>query len=201
MKTQEIKEVIKAEIRVYMRMLRDMKRAMREKITPNQLRKIATYYSVPEVVVDRLVKREIIIGLRIGREFEKNEIYKGQSIQEHKAYNFSFTCNLSYKLADALRMYSIYDRHIDMYKKQMQGSVLSEIEKEDELIRPHLSFCNQLSCEGAEQCTSIHCDAEEGGHRPNEKMLKEMMQKKLTWCAKVRQWLHSLGGRVNPKDS
>lgn len=202
MKPQEIKEIIKSEIRVYMRMLRDMKRAMRERLSVKELRKIAAYYNVPEMVVDRLTKREIIIGVNIGGEYGKNEIYKGVKNQEHKEFNFSFCCQLSYKLADALRMYAIYDKHIDLYKQQMQAEVLAEIAKEDELIRPHMDFCNQINCEGMQLCTGDRCSTGEGGHRAN-KVLNAISEKQseFTWWKKLCRWFRELRESLTSKKS
>lgn len=200
MKTKEMKEIIKAEIRVYMRMLRDMKRAMIEQVTPDQLRKIALYYNVPKIVVDRLAKREVIIGFRIGHGDDKNELYKGQTRQEHTPFNFSFTCQLNYKLADALRMYAIYDRHIDQYKTQMQAEVIREITKEDELMRPHMEFCNRIACEGTMLCSDGRCKVAKGG-RPDDAAMKSLPEKKivLTRWQRVCLWFRSFKYRITSK--
>lgn len=196
MKPEE-REIIKWEIRAYMRLLNGLELEMQRKTTIHNLKVIVCEHNVSTEVLSMLIQRGCIIGIS-----DDNQLYKQGSEQDFSEFNFFFVKELTYELADMLRLWAVYQRHIRNYLKREQFITLSEVSAEGHSTRPSCKHCqepfarhrkDQIYC--GDTCRTYASRL----RTSREKLLIRFALKKRTLWERFLQWVQSLRRKSNYK--
>lgn len=196
---REVREFIKSEIRVYMRMLRDMEMEMHNPTTIHRLKAIVVEYGATVNMIKSLVENRTLVGVS-----EELEEFKMQREQEFKPFYFSFTQIINYHMADALRLWHIYYKHVYFYRSYDQIGVFLDLKKEDSYVQPRCRYCGEIvlpNRDGKHYC-SAKCRLAAVDSVRHRKLLRERLaatRSKQSWWRRLINFVRNIGKKSNYK--